>query len=209
MNRPPVPPPATLPALETARVRLRDHRADDLDALRPVWGDATGMRHLSTGVMDDTRIRRRLAEAVATAAETPRRHYQLAACLQGDDRPVGGIRLSVEDDTTGYCGVFTMAWHLRGSGCAPDIGWLMLKLAFAELGLTRVWSMTSLENTDAIRAITRFGFTPTGETERYFPEADTTMRLLTLEVTAATWCTMPVPPGPGRCRPWPDGASTP
>lgn len=192
--RPPHP-PATLPALETALVRLRDHRADDLDAMRLVWGDEAGMRHLSTGVMDDTRIRRRLDEAVATAAELPRRHYQLAACRQGDDRPVGGIRLEVEDATTGYSGVFTMARHLRGSGCAPDIGWLMLKLAFADLGLARVWSMTSMENTDAVRAITRFGFTPTGETERYFPEADTTMRLVTLEVLADTWRAMPVPPG--------------
>ncbi|MGC0316692.1 GNAT family N-acetyltransferase [Kitasatospora acidiphila] len=197
MNRTAVQPAATLPVLETALVRLRDHRADDLDAMRLVWGDQAGMRHLSTGVMDDTRIRRRLDEAVATAAAAPRRHYQLAACLQGDDRPVGGIRLDVEDATTGYSGVFTMARHLRGSGCAPDIGWLMLKLAFAELGLTRVWSMASLENTDAVRAITRFGFTPTGETERYFAEADTTMRLVTMEVLADTWRAMPVPAGPG------------
>ncbi|MFD0279259.1 GNAT family N-acetyltransferase [Kitasatospora sp. NPDC127111] len=196
MNRTPVRPPATLPVLETALVRLRNHRADDLDAMRLVWGDATGMRHLSTGVMDDTRIRRKLDEAVATAAELPRRHYQLAACLQGDDRPIGGIRLDVEDDTTGYSGVFTMARHLRGSGCAPEIGWLMLKLAFAELGLTRVWSMASLENTDAVRAITRFGFTPIGETERYFAEADTTMRLVVMEVLADTWRAMPVPTGP-------------
>ncbi|MET8629079.1 GNAT family protein [Kitasatospora sp. NPDC004669] len=208
MNRTPIHPSATLPVLETALVRLRDHRPDDLDAMRPVWGDRAGMRHLSTGVMDDTRIRRRLDEAVATASEVPRRHYQLAACLQGADRPVGGIRLDVEDATTGYSGVFTMARHLRGSGCAPDIGWLMLKLAFAELGLTRVWSMASLENTDAVRAITRFGFTPTGETERYFPEADTTMRLVTLEVLADTWRTMPVPAGPGPVRPCADTASS-
>ncbi|MFF7635809.1 GNAT family N-acetyltransferase [Kitasatospora sp. NPDC008050] len=190
-------PPATLPVLETALVRLRDHRADDLDAMRLVWSDADAMRHLSTGVMDDARIRRRLDEAMATAAATPRHHYQLAACLQGDDRPIGGIRLDVEDATTGYAGVLTMARHLRGSGCAPDIGRLMLKLAFAELGLTRVRSMTSLENTDAVRAITRFGFTPTGETERYFAEADTTMRLLTMEISVDTWRTMPGSAGPG------------
>ncbi|GAA1942785.1 GNAT family N-acetyltransferase [Kitasatospora viridis] len=195
MNRTPVPPPARLPVLETARVRLRDHRADDLDALRLVWGDAEGMRHLSTGVMDDGRIRRKLDEALATAAELPRRHYHLAACLQGEDRPVGGIRLEVEDADTGYSGVFTMARRLRGSGCAPDIGWLMLKLAFADLGLARVRSMASVENTDAVRAITRFGFRPTGETERYFPEADTTMRLVTLEVLADDWRAMPVPDG--------------
>ncbi|GAB7184642.1 hypothetical protein ATKI12_4473 [Kitasatospora sp. Ki12] len=197
MNSMPVRPPTTLPVLETALVRLRDHRAEDLDAMRLVWGDPAGMRHLSTGVMDDARIRRKLDDAMATAAEVPRRHYQLAACLRDDHRPVGGIRLDVEDDTTGYSGVFTMARHLRGSGCAPDIGWLMLKLAFAELGLARVWSMTSVENTDAVRAITRFGFTPTGETERYFPEADTTMRLVTMEVLADTWRAMPVPAGPG------------
>ncbi|MFJ8621922.1 GNAT family N-acetyltransferase [Kitasatospora sp. NPDC093550] len=200
MNRTPVRPSSTLPVLETRRVRLRDHRADDLDAMRLVWGDPAGMRHLSTGVMDDDRIRRRLDDAMATAAEVPRRHYQLAACLRDGDRPVGGIRLDVEDDTTGYSGVFTMARHLRGSGCAPDIGWLMLKLAFAELGLARVWSMTSVENTDAVRAITRFGFTPTGETERYFPEAGTTMRLVTMEVLADTWRAMPVPPAPGPAR---------
>ncbi|MFJ4184865.1 GNAT family N-acetyltransferase [Kitasatospora sp. NPDC089509] len=196
MNRTLEQPSPTLPVLETGRVRLRDHRPDDLDAMRLVWGDTEGMRHLSTGVMDDTRIRRKLDEAMATAAELPRRHYQLAACLRGDDRPVGGIRLTVEDATTGYAGVFTMARNLRGSGCAPDIGWLMLKLAFAELGLDRVRSMTSVANTDAVRAITRFGFTPTGETEQYFPEADTTMRLVTMEVLADTWRAMPVPADP-------------
>ncbi|MFB7616486.1 GNAT family N-acetyltransferase [Kitasatospora sp. NPDC056181] len=192
MNRAAVRPPATLPVLETALLRLRDHRADDLDAMRLVWGDAVGMRYLSTGVMDDTRIRCRLDEAVATAAEVPRRHYQLAACLQGDDRPVGGIRLDVEDDTTGYSGLFTMARHLRGSGCAPAIGWLMLKLAFAELGLTRVWSLAYLENADAVRAITRLGFTPAGETERYCPDAGRTMRMAVMEMTADTWSAMPV-----------------
>ncbi|MFD8080898.1 GNAT family N-acetyltransferase [Kitasatospora sp. NPDC059722] len=196
MNSTSVHPPTVLPVLETALVRLRDHRADDVDAMRSVWGDADGMRHLSTGVMDDTRIRRKLGQAVASAAEVPRRQYQLAACLQGEDRPVGGIRLDVEDATTGYAGVLTMARHLRGTGCATDIGWLMLRLAFADLGLGRVWSMTSLENADAVRAITRFGFSPIGETERYFPEADVTMRLVVMEVLADTWRAMPVPAGP-------------
>ncbi|MBD0692774.1 hypothetical protein BG452_11370 [Streptomyces sp. CBMA123] len=73
----------------------------------------------------------------------------------------------------------------------------MLKLAFAELGLARVWSMTSMENAEAVRAVTRFGFTPTGEIERYFPEADTTMRLVTMEILADTWRAMPVPAGRG------------
>ncbi|MGA5821513.1 GNAT family N-acetyltransferase [Kitasatospora sp. NPDC094028] len=196
MNDTPIHARTALPALETALVRLRDHRADDLAAMRSVWGDADGMRHLSTGVMDDTRIRRKLAQAIATAAEVPRRHYQLAACLRGDDQPVGGIRLDVEDATTGYAGVLTMARHLRGTGCATDIGRLMLELAFAGLGLTRVWSMTSVENSEAVRAITRFGFTPIGETERYFPEADVTMRLVVMEVLADAWRATPVPDGP-------------
>lgn len=46
---PPRPPTATAPVIETARLRLRPFRADDIEAYAALCADAEVMRHIGAG----------------------------------------------------------------------------------------------------------------------------------------------------------------
>lgn len=188
--------PAVLPALQTGRIYLREHRASDLEAMRPVWGDPKMMRYMACGVMNDGQIRATLAEAAHEAGAEPRTRYRLAACLSGEDTAVGTIALEVQAAAVGYLGGLAFSPRAPGVGWVAESAWLMLKLAFAHLGLARCWAFVLNENTAARRAFGLFGATLTGERDWHVPDRGYTARGMIMEMTAATWRSMPDDPTP-------------
>jgi RimJ/RimL family protein N-acetyltransferase len=187
---------SSLPALRTGRIYLREHRASDLAAMQLVWGDPTVMRYMESGVLSDGQIRATLAEATADAGAQPRTRFRLAACLSGDDTAVGTVRLEVREAALGYVGGLAFSPQAPGVGWVAETAWLMLKLAFAHLGLARCCAFVLNENTVAQRAFGLFGATFTGERDWRPPGRDYIVRGTTMEMTAATWRAMPADPTP-------------
>jgi RimJ/RimL family protein N-acetyltransferase len=164
--------------------------------MREVWGDPRVMRYMECGVMDDGQIRATLAEAEAEATAESRTRYRLAACLSGNDTVIGAIRLEVRDASLGYLGGLAFSLQAPGVGWVTESAWLVLKLAFAHLGLARCHAFVLNENTVARRAFDLFGATFTGERDWHPPGRDYTMRGTTMEMTANTWRAMPADPTP-------------
>jgi len=164
--------------------------------MRPIWGDPTVMRYMECGVMSDGQIRATLAEAVAAAGAEPRTRYRLAACLSGDDTAVGTVLLEIRDAALGYVGGLAFSPCAPGVGWVAESAWLVLKLAFAHLGLTRCCAFVLNDNTVACRAFDLFGATFTGERDWHPPGRDHAVRGTTMEMTAATWRAMPAEPAP-------------
>jgi len=154
------------------------------------------MRYMECGVMSDGQIRAALAEAAVEATAKPRTKYRLAACLNGDDTAIGTVKLEVRDACLGYLGSLAFSPRAPGVGWVAESAWLMLKLAFAHLGLARCSAFVLNENTVARRAFDLFGATFTGERDWHPPGRDCIMRGTTLEMAAATWRAIPSDPTP-------------
>jgi len=154
------------------------------------------MRYMACEVMDEEQIRATLAQATTEASSQPRTRYQLAACLDGDDTAVGTITLEVEDAITGYLGGLAFGPRAPRAGSATEAIWLVLKLAFAHLGLARCWAFVVNENTAARRTFDLFGATFTGERDWHLPGRGRTFHGMTMEMTAETWRAMPDDPTP-------------
>lgn len=135
-------PSATVPVLETERLRLRGHRLEDFDACAAMWADPVVTRHIGGKPFSREDVWSKILRYVG--------HWSL----------LGFGYWVVEDKTTGmFLGEGGFAEFKRDIEPSiegmPEIGWAMIPLAHGK-GLA----------TEAVRALCawadeRFGSTPT------------------------------------------------
>jgi ribosomal-protein-alanine N-acetyltransferase len=144
----------TVPVMETARLVLRQLRADDADALHPMFSDVaanTYGTHPAATTIEETR------EAVAKrAAATDWRAW--AITLKGDDAAIGTV--ACYEKRQGK--VTEIGYVLRrdhwGHGYVTEAVAAMIDLLFAE-GQRRVFADTDPDNLPSIAVLKRLGFT--------------------------------------------------
>ncbi|WP_363130505.1 GNAT family protein [Sphingomonas sp.] len=144
----------TLPVMETERLVLRQLRADDADALHPMYSDAEANiygSHPATTSIEETR--EQMAKRVA---DTAWRGW--AITLKGDDTAIGNV--ASYEKRQGK--VTEIGYMLRrdhwGHGYATEAVAAMIELLFAE-GQRRVFADTDPDNAPSIAVVTRLGFT--------------------------------------------------
>lgn len=157
--------------IETARLLLRPWRAADAAALYALAqdervGPAAGRAALTSEAEGAAAIGS-LFSAPGTWAITPR----------GDDTPIGGIALrpataaAARGEPELGCWLGVPFW---GNGYAPEAARALLRLAFDELGLARVWCSHSAENHQSRRVIRKCGFLfQFAQSERVPPRGET------------------------------------
>lgn len=149
--------PDPLP-LHTARLALRNHRPNDLDAVREYLHYPEVHRFESQTVPSEESIQDWLQRALDWTTARPRTHYALAATLHGDDRAVGRLlitRLPYGRD------VWEMGWtmhpQLWGQGLATEAAREGLRFAFQDLGAHRVVAFCNSNNTASERVMQKLG----------------------------------------------------
>lgn len=142
-------------------VRLRELRADDLDASMSVVGDDRVTRSLSFDSLSREQQAQRLADIAERAKRTPRDEYYLAATTLYDDELIGFARL-------GLCGVKAaklggaIANEHWGHGYALDGARAMITYGFSTLELHRITAAIGPDNTASIALVNKLGFTNEG-----------------------------------------------
>jgi RimJ/RimL family protein N-acetyltransferase len=146
------------PILETARLRLRPHTLDDVDASHRMNLDAEVSRFTHDGgVVDRSEVERRIRENVL-----------------GDYARYGFGRLVVERKDTGafigFCGLkwledlgeVDLGYRLMrahwGQGYATEASRACVEWGFLELGLERIIALVLPENMASIRVLEKLGF---------------------------------------------------
>jgi [ribosomal protein S5]-alanine N-acetyltransferase len=143
------------------RVRLREFRADDLDASMAVVGDERVTHFLSFDSKARDQQADLLAAAIDRAQHDPRTEYYLAVTALDDDQLIGFGRLGLTGVKAAKFGGALVADHW-GMGYAIDAARTMLTFGFTTLGLHRITAAIGPDNAPSIAVVTRLGFTHEG-----------------------------------------------
>jgi RimJ/RimL family protein N-acetyltransferase len=147
------------PELETARLRLRQFRAEDVAALVAIYADPEVTRYLRDGrPFSDEDVRQALGRVEATW----RRHgfgTWAVALRGGDDAAIGRCGLTVLPNS----GEVEIGYHLGrpwwGAGYATEAASTVLAFAFETLRLDEIVSVTHPENRASQAVMRRLGLT--------------------------------------------------
>jgi RimJ/RimL family protein N-acetyltransferase len=144
---------ADLPTLETARLRLRPYREDDIADLLPLIGSrevaATTLRIAHPYTDQDAR------DFLALGRETDK--IWLAITLRTDGRQIGGIGLRVDDQHHHAELGYWLGLPYWGQGYATEAGQEMLRYGFADLGLHRIFASHFKQNPGSGRILVKLG----------------------------------------------------
>ena len=153
-----------IPTLETARLRMRAFRVDDLDAYAAMCADPEVMRFLGTGVtLDRSEAWRSMAGFLGHWAL---RGYGMWALEEKQTGTLVGRSGFLNPE--GWPG-FELGWTLGrpswGKGFATEAARRALDYAFEDLGRKRVISLIRPANTPSMRVAERLGMVRAGEVE--------------------------------------------
>lgn len=147
---------AATEGLETARLRLRMFRPEDLDELSGITRDAEVMRHIGQGTpltRDETRTNlTRIIEIFQ------HRGFGRWAVVRKDSGAlVGYCGLSRGDEGVGVEIAYLFAREEWGKGIATEAASACLRYGFERLGLERIYALTRHENLRSRRVMRRLG----------------------------------------------------
>lgn len=154
------------PEIETARLRLRGFRPDDLDALCRVFGDPVVMKYISGG---KPRTREATQEGLLRSIEGWReRGFGLWAVEEKETgRVVGYCGLIYLDDTPEVEVAYGLAKAAWGRGLAVEAARAALEFGFEELKLERVVAVVNPENVASQRVLEKLGMKYTKDAHHY------------------------------------------
>lgn len=148
--------------IETERLVIRDFRAEDRDAVYGYARHDEFARYLEIGRQTPESTAGFIARRLAEQAEKPRREYNLAVTLAGpgagDDRPVGGVSLHLQEPRLRKAGLgYALDPAYWGRGLAEEAIRAMIALGFDRLGLRRISARIHAENERSQRLAVKLG----------------------------------------------------
>ncbi len=149
------PSPPALPLL-TARLRLRAFRAADHDDVHAFQGLPDVARYLYRDPMSRDEAGAWLAAAIAGRFVADGDTLRLAVTEAGDDRVIGSVQLRLASVPARQAELgYIVAPAHAGRGYAGEAAATMRDLAFAQLGMHRVFARIDAENVASIRVCER------------------------------------------------------
>ena len=152
--------------IETARLRLRGFRPDDLDALCQVFGDPEVMKYISGG---KPRTREATEEGLLRSIEGwHKRGFGLWAVEEkATGRMVGYCGLIYLEDTPEIEVAYGLAKSVWGRGYAVEAARAALEFGFEQLKLERVVAVVNPENVASQRVLEKLGMKHTKNVRHY------------------------------------------
>lgn len=150
--------PATPLRIATARLVLREFRADDWPAVLAYQSDPRYLRYYAWESRTAEEVRDFVGRFLAQRAATPRTKFQLAIETRADGRLIGncGVRLAAPGARVADLG-YELAPDEWGHGYATEAALAMRDFAFATLGVHRLWASCVPENVGSARVLAKLG----------------------------------------------------
>ncbi|MEO7085236.1 MAG: GNAT family N-acetyltransferase [Gemmatimonadaceae bacterium] len=174
--------------LETRRLRFREFRVDDFDAVHSYASDPLVTRLMSWGPNSEDETRAFLATTIAEATEDPRQNYTFALTLKDSGGVIGsgGVYGAARPGATlifGYC-LHRDYW---GQGLGGEAAAALVDLGFSQLGARRVVAHVFAGNDASARLLQRLHFVETRFDELAICARDTWFNVSTFELDEHTW----------------------
>lgn len=146
------------PTLESARLRLRAYRADDVEAIFRLYSDPRVMRYWSFPPWTErAQAEAYLQRALGEMAEGRALPWAIANLT--DDKLVGTTTLFALDGVQGRAEIgYSLDTKLQGQGLASEMLRTALSYGFDILRLRRIEADVDPRNTPSCRLLERLGF---------------------------------------------------
>jgi RimJ/RimL family protein N-acetyltransferase len=147
--------------LRTARLHLREVRADDWPAILAYQTDPRYLRFYEWESRDEAAVRAFVDRQVANQHEQPRRQFQVAIELvDGPDagRLIGNCGVRVDDPTNRQGNIgYELHPDRWGHGYGSEAARAVLDHGFDALGLHRIWAQCIADNIASAHILEKLG----------------------------------------------------
>lgn len=157
--------PITIP-IHTARLTLRDFVASDFDAIHAYASDAAVTRFMFYGPRSTADTQAYLDLMLASQREVPRLIWELGVVVSAENCLIGACDLTVENTNEADLG-FVFGRDAWGRGYATEAAQALVRAAFEELGVTRVFATCDIANTASARVLEKAGLRCEATLERH------------------------------------------
>ncbi|WP_319946950.1 GNAT family N-acetyltransferase [Paenibacillus caseinilyticus] len=134
---------------------IREFTKNDWKSVHTYASDPYVTKHMIWGPNTEEETRSYIEQQIAKQTEAGRTDYEWAVQLKESNALIGGCSLYIKDTNAeiGYC------FHPRywGKGYASEASGALLRLAFGELGIHRVYATCRPANTASSRVLQRIG----------------------------------------------------
>jgi len=140
------------------RLLLRDLEEADWQAVHSYALDPEVVRYMDWGPNTEDETKNFIQRAITGQKEQPRKSYELAIVLEGDDKPIGGCSIHVSDPNNregwiGYC----LNRHFWRQGYGTETAKALLRLGFDHLNLHRIYALCDPENHASAHVLEKAG----------------------------------------------------
>ncbi|WP_171163519.1 GNAT family N-acetyltransferase [Streptomyces sp. I05A-00742] len=151
------------------RLRLRELRRRDLNALHAVQGHADVAQHMKGRPQTRDEVAGSVSRATAQAGAEPRVVYMLGVVRSADGQLIGRADLDLDpfSERAGTIG-FMLRPDTWGAGLGTETVHLLCALGFRQLGLHRIWATRSPSNTACGKTLLKAGLAEEGRIREQF-----------------------------------------
>jgi len=142
--------------IETARLRLREFRAEDLPAVTTLYSQERVTRHMLYGPRDETSAKRHLRGVLQRQRDARRDTWELAVTLADDPAVIGACDLTLHSREEAEVGYVISPGHWR-QGYGTEAATALVAAAFTQLGVDRVLSTVEIHNERSLRVLDKVG----------------------------------------------------
>jgi [ribosomal protein S5]-alanine N-acetyltransferase len=145
--------------LTTTRLLLRELTPEDFGDFLAYQNDPGFLKACLADIHNELEIRALIRQAIDGQNEQPRRRFQLGIALREDFHLIGscGLRKEKSSDRIAEFQVELSPSYWK-RGIAAEAGRTILRFAFTELRLHRIWATTPAVNSQAVRLLVKLGF---------------------------------------------------
>jgi RimJ/RimL family protein N-acetyltransferase len=144
--------------LESERLLLREFSLSDWPAVNAYTSDPRVVQYMSFGPTTEEQTREHLSQCLATAAEQPRRIYELAVILRAENRLIGTVTLALHPYERRHAS-FSYLLHPEywGHGYATEAMRTLIGYGFNVLQLHRLEDTCDTRNQASARVMEKLG----------------------------------------------------
>jgi len=149
--------------LLTRRIRLRELREEDWQAMHEYASDPQVVEYLPFGPNEEKDTRDYLQKEIANQIAEPRMAYCLAIIQRNEDRLIGTCRITITspENQEGEIG-YTLNRQYWGHGYMTEAAQKVITFGFKKLGLHRIFATCDYRNTRSYRVMEKVGMQKEG-----------------------------------------------
>jgi ribosomal-protein-alanine N-acetyltransferase len=144
--------------LETQRLLLREFTENDWPAVLANQNDPLYLRYYHWTERTAADVKAFVQMFIDNQQERPRKKYQLAIVLKSDGQLIGSCGVRINDPALREANIgYELASRHWGNGYATEAAGEILRFGFTDLGMHRIWAMTTAENKGSARVLQKLG----------------------------------------------------